>query len=56
MLKYDRGRLFWQYEYLLSCLLTDADGWPLRGDPLTDIEVHFTGLDPEIIWNSWLIS
>lgn len=52
LLKLDRARLFWQFEYTLSVLLTDGDGFQLRGDPLTDIESIVTGLDPEIVFDA----
>jgi hypothetical protein len=52
LLDLDRARLFWQFDYALSVFLSDADGWPLRGDPLTDVQTHVTGLDPEIVFDS----
>ncbi len=37
MLDFDRARLFWQFDFGIEILITDADGFPLRGDPLTQI-------------------
>lgn len=51
LLQLDRARLFWQFDYQLQCLLTDGDGFQLRGDPLTDIEGHITGFEPEIVFD-----
>jgi hypothetical protein len=51
LLKLDRARLFWQFEYSLSVMLTDGDGWQLRGDPLTDALATVTGLEPPIIFD-----
>jgi hypothetical protein len=38
LLDFDRARLFWEYRFSLDVLITDADGFQPRGDPLTDIE------------------
>ena len=51
LLKMDRARLFWQLDYSLQVLLTDADGFALRGDPLTDALTTVTGLEPPIIFD-----
>jgi hypothetical protein len=37
LLTFDRARLFWQFEFTLDTLITDADGFPISGDPLTDV-------------------
>jgi hypothetical protein len=42
LLDFDRARLFWQFEFTLELTLTDADGFPLRGDPLRDAQGTIT--------------
>jgi hypothetical protein len=43
LLEFDRARLWWQFEYYLECMVTDGDGFPISGDPLTDALGTFTG-------------
>jgi hypothetical protein len=40
ILDFDRARLFWQYEFTVLTTVTDADGFQLRGDPLTDVQAN----------------
>jgi hypothetical protein len=42
LLDFDRARLWWQWEFSVETTLTDADGWPLRGDPLVDVQASLT--------------
>lgn len=46
LLKLDRARLFWQFEFTLDVWLTDGDGFPISGDPLTDALGSFSGNPP----------
>ena len=39
LLSFDRARLFYQWEFVLHRLLTDADGWQEPVDTLTEIQV-----------------
>ena len=34
LLEFDRARLFWQFEFVLETTISDADGYPLSGDPI----------------------
>ena len=34
LLEFDRARLFWQYEFEIDTIITDADGVGLYGDPI----------------------
>lgn len=37
LLTFDRSRLFWQFEFTLDTTITDADGFPISGDPLIEV-------------------
>jgi hypothetical protein len=37
LLTFDRARLFWQFEFTLDTTITDADGFPISGDPLIEV-------------------
>ena len=39
---FDRARFFYQFNFCLDTTLTDADGFQLYGDPLTDIRTTMT--------------
>lgn len=56
MLTFDRARLFWQFEFILDTLVTDADGFPLRGGTPITVEGTLTvpgtpGDGPAIIFD-----
>ena len=42
---FDRGRLFYQWEFVIETTVTDDDGWQAPTAPLTDINVQ--GVNPE---------
>ena len=48
MLKFDRARLFYQYEFTLRRLLTDMDGYQEPVYPLNEIDVKRPVVGPEI--------
>lgn len=43
LLEFDRARLFWQYEFTLWGMISDADGYIVTGHHLDVIEIHDTG-------------
>lgn len=41
---FDRGRLFYQFEFIIETMITDDDGWQPPSEPLTEIDL--VGTDP----------
>jgi len=37
LLTFDRARLFWMFRYSFDASITDADGFQISGDPLTNL-------------------
>ena len=46
LLQQDRARIFYQWEFTLPTLLTDADGWQPVGEPLLEIRANADDGDP----------
>lgn len=44
---FDRGRLFYQWEFVIETTVTDDDGWNSDRIPMTEIDV--AGFDPETL-------
>jgi len=42
LIDFDRARLFWQYDFEIDNVISDADGVGLYGDPLTNIHAEIT--------------
>lgn len=40
LLSFDRARLFWQFEFVLECSISDADGFQVTGHTLDSIDMH----------------
>lgn len=41
LLDFDRARLFYQWDFSLTSLITDKDGWQVPAEPLTLIDASF---------------
>lgn len=46
LLQFDRARLFWQFRFSFDATITDADGFPISGDPLIQIRGTLQPTDP----------
>lgn len=47
VLDLDRARLFFQWEYALTTILTNLDGWQPPSEPLTGIELEIWKVPPQ---------
>ncbi|HEY8685996.1 MAG TPA: hypothetical protein VIO57_10360 [Chloroflexota bacterium] len=48
LLQFDRARLFWQFRFSFDATITDADGFPIRGDPLVQVQSKLQPTDPQL--------
>ncbi len=49
LVTFDRARLFWTFRFSFDALVTDADGFIISGDPLTDVKTTVTFDAPNVI-------